>query len=78
MLKENEKTRKTQKTMQTNTQHFQIDDKFVTPRSEARRKRRKYRQMGQLRAPKKPPMYFSRRWAVTEIQRMWRGYLVRA
>jgi len=61
-----------------NAQRYHFDDKWITPRSDARRVRRKHRKMGKLRAPKKPPMHFSQRWAVTEIQRVWRGYLVRA
>ena len=70
--------------METNTrianitsQALYLDDKWVTPRSKSRSKRRKLRRMGKLLAPKKPPMQFSRHWAATEIKRVWRGYISR-
>ena len=61
-----------------NAQNFHFDDKWVTPRSNIRRKRMQHRKVGKLRAPKKPPMHFSERWAAIEIQRVWRGHLARA
>jgi len=61
-----------------NAQNFHFDDKWVTPRSDARCKCRKQRKVGKLRAPKKPPMHFSQRWAAIVIQPVWRGHLARA
>ena len=56
---------------------------FVTPRSKEREERRRVRQLAQspptprggARGSFQEPLMFSRRWAATEIQRMWRGFV---
>ena len=56
---------------------------FVTPRSKEREARRRARELAQspelvdigARAAFQEPLMFSRRWAATEIQRVWRGFV---